>query len=80
MYLFIQKTHPKGLLPSCLLEEGRCLWRSRQGGVGRRQETAPFSAEIWIHLTEGGREDAFLCFYMMKIKSDQDRFLLSSGH
>lgn len=38
------------------------------------------SAIVCICLTEGGREDAFFSLHMMKIKSDQDRFLLSSGH
>lgn len=83
LYLSIRKTQPKELLPSCLPEEGRHLWRSRVGRQGEKAGDSSFhrlSAEIWIHLTEGGRGDAFFCLHMMKIKSDQDRFLLSSGH
>lgn len=37
-------------------------------------------AIICVRLTEGGRKDAFFSLHVMKIKSDQDRFLLSSGH
>lgn len=49
-------------------------------GEDRRQLIHRLSTKIWIHLTEEGRSDAFFSLYMMKIKSDQDRFLLSSGH
>lgn len=79
----MHKTRPKGLSPNCILEEGRHLWRSRVGKHGETPGDSSFHrlhAEIWIHLTEGGRRDAFFCLHMMKIKSDQDRFLLSSGH